>query len=71
MSDNNNQIYENQKDIKELQNKQESNQKEDKNKTQKKDPNEEKVNELKAIYAQMIKFRKENLEVYKKIDQSN
>ena len=35
------------------------------------DATEEKVNELKSIYDQMIKLRKQNLEGYKKIENSN
>ena len=66
MSENNNQINENSKDNNEPQKRQE----EEKNKTQKKDVTEEKVNELKSIYNQMIKLRKQNLEGYKKIENS-
>ena len=36
----------------------------------KKDIMKEKVNELKAVYDQMIKLRKQNLENFKKIDMS-
>ena len=36
----------------------------------KKDIMKEKVNELKAVYEQMIKLRKQNLENFKKIDMS-
>lgn len=36
----------------------------------KKDPNKERLKEMKTIYEQMIKLRKENLDPFKKIDMS-
>ena len=45
--------------------------KEKSNVEQQKDIMKEKANEIKSIYEQMIKLRKQNLEGYKKFENSN
>ena len=68
MSDTNNINITDKKNIKDLANNKE---KEKINIEQQKDIMKEKANEIKSIYEQMIKLRKQNLEGYKKFENSN